>query len=297
MINIYHILSYLMKKDELPSDRRDFEKSVQNSDSLTSSGKTDTDTEPDNEKDSNDDILDENKKQPSDNDNQSEDKKAPTSTWNTSEEGNKAEKVFHYGIREGQYGTGKTRKPQWVKMRKKFSWNWFIFAENMLWYKKPCWYSGIEILYDYIKFNSDQKISRKDIKIWLSKQESYTAHRPVRRRFKIPWVLDFYKNYQWDTDTANMVKYENPNDVYAYFTVFIDIFTWFLYSQALKTLTGQKMVNVMDKNFQRSQNRPNILRSDQGNEYVNREVAKSLMAKLWQKQYDSDNKMERIGKK
>ena len=62
--------------------------------------------------------------------------------------------------------------------------------------------------YITIKFNSDKKISRKDIKICLSKQESYTAHCPVRRRFKRPHVLAFYKNYQWDTDMANMTKYK-----------------------------------------------------------------------------------------
>ena len=138
--------------------------------------------------------------------------------------------------------------------------------------RHPASFSSIEKLYNYIKFNSNKKISRKDIKIWLSKQESYTAHRPVRRRFKRPRVLAFYKNYQWDTDTANMTKYKKQNDGYGYFAVFIDIFTRFLYTQAMKSLTGHEMVTVMEKIFERSQDQPYILRSDQGSEYVNREV-------------------------
>ena len=46
--------------------------------------------------------------------------------------------------------------------------------------RHPASFSGIEKLYNYIKNNSDKNISRKDIKIWLSEQDSYTAHRPVR---------------------------------------------------------------------------------------------------------------------
>ena len=152
-------------------------------------------------------------------------------------------------------------------------------AENELYLQEiyydtrhPASFSSIEKLYNYKKFNSNKKISRKDIKIWLSKQESYTAHRPVRRRFKRPRVLAFYKNYQWDTDMANMIKYKKQNDGYGYFAVFIDIFTRFLYTQAMKSLTGHEMVTVMEKFFERSQDQPYILRSDQGSEYVNREV-------------------------
>ena len=145
--------------------------------------------------------------------------------------------------------------------------------------RHPASFSSIEKIYNYIRLNTDKKISRKDIRIWLSKQESYTAHCPVRRRFKRPRVLAFYKNYQWDTDTANMVKYKKQNDGYGYFAVFIDIFMRFLYTQAMKTLTGREMVTVLEKVFQKSQDQPHILRSDQGSEYVNREVRNFLKEK------------------
>ena len=75
---------------------------------------------------------------------------------------------------------------------------------------------------------------------------------------------------------ANMVKYKKQNDGYGYFAVFIDIFTRFLYTQAMKTLTGHEMVTVLENIFQRSQDQPHILRSDQGSEYVNREVGNFL---------------------
>ena len=48
---------------------------------------------------------------------------------------------------------------------------------------------------------------------------------------------------------ANMTKYKKQNDGYGYFAVFIDIFTQFLYTRAMKSLTGHEMVTVLEKNF------------------------------------------------
>ena len=97
--------------------------------------------------------------------------------------------------------------------------------------KNPVSFSGINKIYQYVKRNYDIKISRGKIKKWLSKQETYTSHFPVKRKFVKPRVLAFYEDYQWDTDTANMVQYEKYNDGYKYFVVFIDIFTRFLYTK------------------------------------------------------------------
>ena len=69
----------------------------------------------------------------------------------------------------------------------------------------------------------------------------------MRRHFKRPCVLAFSKNYQWDSDTANMVSYEKENDNYSYFAVFIDIFTRYLFTYPMKSLTGVEMVSVMQE--------------------------------------------------
>ena len=107
-------------------------------------------------------------------------------------------------------------------------------------------------------------------------QESYTSHHPVIIVFRRPRVLAFSVNYQWDSDTANMVKYKDYNDGYGYFAVFIDIFSRFLYTFPLKTLSGSEMT----KNFQRLINergdKPKKLRTDQGSEYKNKEFERLL---------------------
>ena len=147
--------------------------------------------------------------------------------------------------------------------------------------RSPVAFSGVDKIFNYLKNNKEelddfQKISRNDIKIWLSKQESYTSHRSVRRKFRRPRVISFSLNYQWDTDTANMVKYKDHNDGFSFFAVFIDIFSRYLYTSPLKTLTGIEMVKVMRKILDNNGVQPKNLRSDQGSEYKNREMRRFL---------------------
>ena len=136
--------------------------------------------------------------------------------------------------------------------------------------KSPVAYSSYSKLYPYIKKEARYHVTPKYLKNWLSKQESYTTFHPARRSFRRPKVLAFRQNYQWDSDTANMVKYKKENEDYSYFVVFIDIFTRYLYTAPLKTLTGQEMSEIFDRLIKENNERPQILRSDQGSEYKNR---------------------------
>ena len=66
-----------------------------------------------------------------------------------------------------------------------------------------------------------------------------------------------------------MVKFKSENNDYAYFVVFIDIFTRYLYTAPLKTLRGDEMVNVFQRIIRETDEKPEILRTDQGSEYKN----------------------------
>ena len=60
-----------------------------------------------------------------------------------------------------------------------------------------------------------------------------------------------------------MIQYKKYNDGYIYFVVFIDIFTRFLYTAPLKTLTGKEMVYILDDLINTVDVQPKKLRSDQ----------------------------------
>ena len=142
--------------------------------------------------------------------------------------------------------------------------------------RSPVSYSGFYKLYYRIKKEGKFKVSPKYLKKWLSMQESYTSHHPVIRDFKRPRVLAFSLNYQWDSDTANMVKYKDYNDGYSYFAVFIDIFSRYLYTFPLKTLSGSEMTKVFQRLLNEKGVKPKKLRTDQGSEYKNKEFERLL---------------------
>ena len=109
----------------------------------------------------------------------------------------------------GQKGNKKTI---WIKEWTKKNSNEIneFFKEIYYNTRNPASFSGVENLHSFIKKNTKEDITRGEIKDWLWKQEVYTHH-PVRRKFKRPMVIAFTEKYQWDTDTANMVKYKEFN--------------------------------------------------------------------------------------
>ena len=141
----------------------------------------------------------------------------------------------------------------------------------------PVGYGSLSKIYRYLKNNNKYqkyKFTKKYLTDWLSKQEVYGVYRPARRKFNRPYVLSFYQDYLWDLDTASMTKYKEYNDGYSYFAVFIDIFTRYLYTYPLKTLTGEEMVQTMKVIFTNAS--PTNARCDMGSEYVSYKVQNYL---------------------
>ena len=99
---------------------------------------------------------------------------------------------------------------------------------------------------------------------------------PARIIFRRSKVLAFTPNYQWDSDTTNMVKYKKENDAYPCFAVFIDIFTRYLYITPLKSLTGQEMVDIFQGLIKVLGEKPQFLTTDQGSKYKNRHFNRLL---------------------
>ena len=145
-----------------------------------------------------------------------------------------------------------------------------IYLHNIYYdIRSPVAYSSYIKLYPYIKREAKYHVTPKYLKKWLSKQETYTTFHPAQKTFRRPKVLAFSLNYQWDSDTPNMVKYKKENNDYAYFVVFTDKFTRYLYTAPLKSLRGEEMVNVFQRLIIEIDEKPQNLRTDQGREYKN----------------------------
>ena len=139
--------------------------------------------------------------------------------------------------------------------------------------EKPGSFSGIQKLMKQIR-KDGKKISRKQLKDWLAKQDTYTSLRGLKRKLKRPRVFVYGKNKQWDADTGNYAKWIKENEGVGYFLLCIDIFTRYVWTRSLKTLQGKEMEKVLEDLFEEVQ--PEIFRTDGGSEFNNKWV-KSLL--------------------
>lgn len=134
-------------------------------------------------------------------------------------------------------------------------------------------YGGLEKLYRTVRKEGKYVIGKAKIRKWLQKQETYTLHQQVRRRFRRQRVIVPYMDYQWDADTASMTTYTKDNDGYGFFVLVIDIFSRFLWTVPLRTTKGSEMSNALKSVFDQGRI-PDHLRTDKGVEFKNRTVQK-----------------------
>ena len=132
-------------------------------------------------------------------------------------------------------------------------------------------YGGVEKLYRAVRRDGKFVLGSLKIRNWLLKQEDYAVHRETRSKFKRRRVVAPFVDYRWDMDTANMVFYEKYNDDYSYFFLAIDILSKFLWTVPQRTTTGQEMVEDLRQMFATGR-KPSHIRSDQGPEFLNKNV-------------------------
>ena len=54
---------------------------------------------------------------------------------------------------------------------------------------QPASFGGLDAVYRAVKEKGKNKISRKQVRDWLSQQDVYTLHKPARRRYKRSRVI------------------------------------------------------------------------------------------------------------
>ena len=86
----------------------------------------------------------------------------------------------------------------------------------------PASYSGEEKLYMIIKSEGKFPITRKAIKTWLQKQETFTLHRQVQRHFPHSRVIVSGILKQANADLIDMTQLSKYNDSYKYVLLLID---------------------------------------------------------------------------
>lgn len=121
-------------------------------------------------------------------------------------------------------------------------------------------------------------LSRTKVKNWLQKQETFTLHRQINRKFKRVRVVVPEIGYQWDADTAVLNSYRKENDGFGYFLFVIDVFSKYAWTVALKSTKGSEMSRALASLLSKT-NKPKKIRTDKGSEFMNRDVQKLFKEK------------------
>ena len=66
--------------------------------------------------------------------------------------------------------------------------------------------------------------AERDVERWLSTQDAYTLHKPVRRHFKRRCVVVGGPNKQWQADLVDMSRLKAANDGTTFLLTVIDVF-------------------------------------------------------------------------
>ena len=126
------------------------------------------------------------------------------------------------------------------------------------------------------KLQNAAKIKKpSDIVTWLHKQDAYTLHRPIRKRFpRNPYsvnnVLDVF-----ECDLLDIQALKEDNDGNKYLLPVVDVFSKFLHIIPLKSKTGKDVSSAFQSVLQDPKyskpikRRPVCVRTDKGKEFLN----------------------------
>ena len=130
-------------------------------------------------------------------------------------------------------------------------------------------FGGVESLYRDVKEEGKLKLSRKQIRDWLLKQDTYTLHKPARRNFKRNRTIVSGIDELWMMDLADMQSLKQYNDGYRYLLVCIHVFSKYTWIVPIKSKTGLSLVEAF-KVILSSGRKPGKIMADQGTEFFNK---------------------------
>lgn len=116
---------------------------------------------------------------------------------------------------------------------------------------------------------------KSEVEEWLSEQDTYTLHKPVRHNFPRRRVMVGGMDHQWQADLVDVSELKKDNEGYAFLLTIIDVFSKYAWVVPLKRKTKQEVADAFAKVFEAGR-KPLTLQTDQGTEFKNDTVQKLL---------------------
>ena len=128
-------------------------------------------------------------------------------------------------------------------------------------------FGGIQGLKKAVK-RKGTKVKTKQVVNWLSTQDTYTLHKPVRHHFARSRVIVGGIDAQWQADLVDVSQLATKNQGVKYLLTCIDIFSKYAWVKPLTVKTGKALV-IAFKDILKSNRKPVVLQTDQGKEFIN----------------------------
>ena len=109
--------------------------------------------------------------------------------------------------------------------------------------KRPSVYGGVGAL------KRATKLKQSDVKRWLSYQDAYTPHKPVRKTFSRRRIVVGGIDQQWQADLIDVQRLKKDNDSYAYLLTVIDVFSKHAWVVPLKNKSGPTLMAAFHQIF------------------------------------------------
>jgi transposase InsO family protein len=139
---------------------------------------------------------------------------------------------------------------------------------NKLYYDPKIGYSGIN---DLVRKSG---LKQKKVKEFLDTVDTYTLHKPIRKKFQTRRVYVKGIDKQWQADLVEMREFSNENDGYNYLLTVIDCFSKYAWAIPIKNKTAEEIIKSFDNIFK--ERKPSKLQTDKGKEFINKKVQNFL---------------------
>lgn len=113
-------------------------------------------------------------------------------------------------------------------------------------------------------------LSAQNAKSFLSEQDAYTLHRPVRRKFPRRQTIVAGPNVQWQADLADLSAFARSNGGNKYLLTCIDVFSKYAHVRPLRSKTGKELAEAFRDILHHAPPPPPVryLQTDKGGEFL-----------------------------
>ena len=137
----------------------------------------------------------------------------------------------------------------------------------------PGSFSGARALLKEAK-KIDKNIKLKDVKDFLSGEDTYTLHKPIQYKFKKLKTRAVARNQYWQIDLSDLTKYSSYNDDHKFILFIIDVYTRYLWLYPIKNKKPESVSQALEGLILGEGVQPAYLWCDQGKEFISGKMKK-----------------------